>query len=201
MLTSVLVFLILAYSIILHELSHGVVAEWNGDPTARAAGRITLNPLPHIDPIGTVALPLILTLTHAGIFFAWAKPVPFDPRMFRNRRLGIFTVGIAGPVTNLILAALFAFTFRAVGPRDPLAGILFYGAFINVLLAVFNLIPIPPLDGSRAVSVFLPKELKKFYHALEPWGFFIVMALLFSGALNIIAVPVRQMLGLLTGIH
>jgi Zn-dependent protease len=194
------IFVILVYSIILHELSHAVVARMNGDPTAERAGRLTLNPLPHIDPIGTVLLPLILVLSHSGIFFAWAKPVPFDPRYFRNRAAGIFTVGIAGPLTNVLLALVFAAAYRLGGRASPWAELWYYGAYVNVLLAVFNLVPIPPLDGSRAVSVFLPNEAKKVYYSLERWGLLILLILLYTGVLGRVVLPLQlRIMGWLLG--
>jgi len=183
---------ILFFSIILHEVAHGVVAHWNGDTTARDAGRLTLNPLPHIDPIGSVVLPALLVLTHAPVFFGWAKPVPFNPRNFRNWRFGVFTVGLAGPVTNLLLAVLFSLALRAQGTENVLSPVWFYGASINVFLALFNLVPIPPLDGSRAVLVFLPPDLKRAYASLERWGFVILLALLYTGVLSRVLGPVHE---------
>lgn len=182
--------LILGYSIILHEVSHGIVAYWNGDPTAKQAGRLTLNPFPHIDPIGTILLPALLILMKSGILFGWAKPVPFNPIYFRNKKLGLFTVGIAGPVANILLAIGFAAILSVLGPRHPAATFLFYGASVNMFLAVFNLIPIPPLDGSRAVAVFLPKPLLRAYFSLEPFGFVLIFILLYTGILHQLLMPV-----------
>jgi Zn-dependent protease len=174
--TTVLIVLVVVYSIILHEVAHGVVAYWNGDRTAKDAGRLTLNPLPHIDPIGTVALPLALFVMKAGVLLGWAKPVPFDPRNFRNRRFGIFTVGIAGPATNVILAVLFALLFRASGPYAPLTPVYFYGASANVFLALFNLIP----------------ATRRAYLRLEPWGFFIMILLIWTGLLQLVLGPIYE---------
>ena len=182
---------ILIFSIILHEIGHGVVAYWNGDPTAKRAGRLTLNPIPHVDPVGTALLPLILLSLRSGFLFGWAKPVPFDPRNFRDRRVGLFTVGLAGPVTNLVLAAFFALAFRAGGNVNSLSPYLYYGASINVFLAVFNMIPIPPLDGSRALIVLLPRELRAPYASLERWGFALVVLLMYTGVLNGVLVPIH----------
>ena len=180
---------ILVFSIILHETAHGFVAYLNGDPTARDAGRLTLNPLPHLDPFGSVFLPVLLVLTHSPLLFGWAKPVPFNPRNFRNRKIGIFTVGVAGPLTNMALAFVFSLALRAQGTENVLFPVWFYGTSVNVFLALFNLVPIPPLDGSRAVSVFLPRALKKGYDSLERWGFVIVLVLLYAGWLNRILGP------------
>ncbi|MGH7198865.1 MAG: site-2 protease family protein [Candidatus Omnitrophota bacterium] len=196
-----LVVLILVYSIILHEVSHGFVAYLNGDPTAKEAGRITLNPLPHIDLLGTVILPALLIFLKAGILFGWAKPVPFDPRNFRNKALGVFTVGIAGPLTNILLAVVFGLAFREKGAADPFARVYLYGASINIFLALLNLVPIPPLDGSRAVGVFLPKAVRDIYYSVEPFGFFILIFLIYSGILQRLIIPVyKSFLSLLTGV-
>ncbi len=198
---NVLIVLILVYSIILHEVSHGFVAYLNGDRTAKEAGRITLNPLPHIDLLGTLILPALLVFFKAGILFGWAKPVPFDPRNFRNKTLGVFTVGIAGPLTNILLAVVFGLAFREKGVSDPFAKIYLYGASINIFLALLNLVPIPPLDGSRAVGALLPKQLRDIYYSVEPFGFFILIFLLYTGVLPRLIVPVyRSILHFLTGI-
>ena len=186
--------LILFFSIILHEVSHGFVAFLNGDTTAKDAGRLTLNPLPHIDPLGTILLPAMLILMKVGVIFGWAKPVPFNPLNFRNRNFGTFTVAIAGPVTNIILAVLFAIAWRGMG-ADPATGrILYYATAINLFLAILNMIPIPPLDGSRAVGAFLPPNLQRAYYSLERWGFFILIALFFTGILQRIILPIYQAL-------
>ena len=199
-LETVLIVLILVYSIILHEVSHGFVAYLNGDPTAKEAGRITLNPLPHIDLLGTILLPGLLIFLKVGILFGWAKPVPFDPRYFRNKTLGVFTVGIAGPLTNFLLAAVFGLAFREKGAADPFAQVYLYGASINIFLALLNLVPIPPLDGSRAVGALLPKAARDLYYSVEPVGFFILIALIYSGALARLILPVyKAVLVYLTG--
>lgn len=181
---------ILLFSIILHEVSHGVVALWNGDDTALKAGRLTLNPLPHIDPLGSVILPAILYFSHSGILFGWARPVPFDPRNFRDRKFGVFTVGVAGPVTNLLLAIAFTALFRLVPVTEFARTVFLCGASMNLALAIFNMLPIPPLDGSRAVAPLLPAWLRRAYLSLEPWGFVIIAALLFTGTLKRIVEPV-----------
>jgi len=196
----VLIVLILVYSIILHEVSHGFVAYLNGDPTAKQMDRITLNPFSHIDLLGTLILPALLIFFKAGFLFGWAKPVPFDPRNFRNKTLGVFTVGIAGPLTNILLAAVFGLAFREKGASDPFAKIYLYGASINIFLALLNLVPIPPLDGSRAVGALLPKGLREIYYSLEPFGFFILIFLLYTGVLSRLILPVyRSLMLFLTG--
>ena len=194
------IFLILGFSIILHEISHGLVAFMNGDPTAYREGRLTLNPLPHIDIFGSIILPVALFLSGTGMMFGWAKPVPFDPRNFHNRRLGIFTVGIAGPATNVLLALLFAAFFRFLNVADSLKTIFFYGASINLALAVFNMVPIPPLDGSRVLIVFLPRAARKVYAAIERWGILVIILFAYTGVLRRFIFPVfLKLLFLLTG--
>lgn len=188
MATAVIV-LILFFSIILHEVSHGVAAYVQGDPTAKNAGRLTLNPMPHIDPIGTLVLPAILVFFHSPILLGWARPVPFNPMYFKNKRLGVFTVGMAGPITNLILAGAFALGIRACGLDHAISPFLLYGVSINIFLAIFNLVPIPPLDGSRAVSAILPRGARIAYQMLEPFGFLILIALLYTGVLSTILGP------------
>lgn len=181
---------IVFFSIVLHEVSHGAVAFSLGDPTARASGRLTLNPLSHVDPVGTVLLPLILYLSNAGVLFGWAKPVPFDPRYFKNRSLGTLVVAAAGPLTNLFLASVFAVLFKAAGSPESLGGKLFYlGAGINLFLAIFNLIPIPPLDGSKILAALMPRPLRGQYLSMERWGMFLIVLLLFTGLLMRAIVP------------
>ena len=176
---------VLILSVILHEIAHGAAAWLNGDPTAREMGRLTLNPLAHVDVIGTLALPLFLLIssffTHHLILFGWAKPVPYNPLRFRNRKIGTFWVGIAGPSANVVLALCFALVLRGyvLLGGGSLMWLAFLGAvvFVNILLGVFNLIPIPPLDGSRVVSVFLSPGLRGAYRSLESWGFLIIVVL------------------------
>ncbi len=183
---------ILFFSVVLHEVAHGVVALWNGDSTARDMGRLSLNPLRHVDPFGTVLLPLILVFLQSSVLFGWAKPVPINPLRFRNRAFGTLTVGAAGPGMNIALALLFALGFRMASVADPFRVVCFYGASINVLLAVFNMLPIPPLDGSRVVGALLSRELRTAYYSLERWGIFIVIALLYLGVIHKVIVPVYQ---------
>jgi Zn-dependent protease len=197
-----LVLAILFFSIVLHEVSHGAVALLNGDPTARDAGRLTLNPLPHVDLMGTIVLPAILLVSQSGVLFGWAKPVPFDPRRFRDRNTGLFTVGLAGPATNLVLAVAASLAFKALPPEGGvLPRVLYTAVWMNVLLAFFNLLPIPPLDGSRAVGAFLSPAQKRAYYAVEPFGFLILIALLFSGVFRATMLPFcERVVFLLTGV-
>ncbi len=183
------VVLVLAYSIILHEVMHGVVAYANGDPTAKIRGRLTLNPLPHMDLFGTVILPAALIFTQAPFIIGWAKPVPFDPRYFRRFRTGLVTVALAGPVTNLVLAALFAVALRSVGPNGEGAAVLYYGVALNLMLALFNLLPIPPLDGSKIFAALLPLSVQRVYFRGERWGLLAVLLLMVTGVLGAILLP------------
>lgn len=157
------VIVVVVFSAIIHEVMHGVAAEWLGDKTARYAGRLTLNPLPHIDPFGSVLLPIILTLTNSPIFFAWAKPVPYNPYNLRPGRFSEAIVAGAGPVSNLVIALLFGVIIRiGVLPVETVQ-LLFYVVVINIMLCLFNLLPIPPLDGSKVIEALLPRSLSHSY--------------------------------------
>lgn len=177
-LTFVLLAVPLLYSIIIHELAHGWVASMMGDNTARMMGRLTLNPLKHLDPIGTAML---------FIFgFGWAKPVPVNLNLVRNARMGLIWVSAAGIIANLLLAFLAVLLLRLLSP--PPSGsvglLLYYLAQINIMLASFNLIPIPPLDGSKILMGFLPERAGYLLARLEPYGFFVIIGLLYLGALD-----------------
>jgi Zn-dependent protease len=186
--------IILFFSVILHEVAHGRAAEWCGDGTARERGRLTFNPLPHIDPMGTVLLPLLLAVTHSPVMFGWAKPVPINPMRFRNPKRDIAIVGAAGPLSNLALATLSAAVFKLLAPAwgmsHPVVQFLLFAAAINVVLLVFNLIPLPPLDGSRVVIGLLPRHLAVRYAQLERYGFILIFLLLFLGLNRWVISPV-----------
>lgn len=187
MLETLFLIAILIISVIIHEVAHGVVANMLGDPTARLAGRLTLNPLPHIDPIGSILVPLVLSLLPGGLIIGWAKPVPYNPYNLRAKRWGPALVAIAGPTVNILLAVLTALVLRSA----PLIGLTLTGAtssllvsivFLNLILAFFNLIPIPPLDGSRILSALLPYRYRYIIDSLERYGLFlIIFALLIWG--------------------
>lgn len=174
----VLVAVPLLYSIILHELAHGWVADRMGDSTARWLGRLSLNPLKHLDPIGTIML---------FIFgFGWAKPVPVNFNRLRDFRKGLIFVSAAGITANVIVAFLSLLLLRLLSPTpfEVLHTLLFYMAQINIMLAAFNLIPIPPLDGSKILMGFSSRRFQYSLERLEPYGFFIIIGLLWIGALN-----------------
>jgi Zn-dependent protease len=170
------------YSIILHEIAHGKVAELMGDSTAKMYGRLTLNPLPHIDPFGII-LPILLIMIGAPIVFGWAKPVPINPYNFHNYRQGIIWVSAAGILTNFFVAWILATMLKLI-PNNPsdfvylVQQVLDYGIHINIVLAIFNLIPIPPLDGSKLASMFLPYEQAAAIQRLEPYSFLILILIL-----------------------
>jgi Zn-dependent protease len=185
---------VLLFSVIVHEVAHGYVAWLNGDPTARIAGRITLNPVPHIDPIGTILLPVLLLVTHAGIIFGWARPVPVNPSNFRHYRWGEVSCSFAGPASNLLLAALFAFLLRLHLGGPGLVLLAYYGCTINIFLALFNLLPIPPLDGSHLVAAFLPYRLLQLYRYLEPVGFVLIILLFYTGLMGLIIMPLFRLI-------
>ena len=171
---------VLIFSAILHEIMHGVAAEKLGDPTARLAGRITLNPIPHIDPIMTILLPAILLLSGSPIIFGAAKPVPVNPVMLREGRKDLALVALAGPVTNLFLALIGALLLKLFGDVNIILTIVLQFVVIyNVVLGLLNLIPIPPLDGSKFFTIILPEEMALKYQALAPFGIFILISLLF----------------------
>jgi Zn-dependent protease len=195
-LEAALMAVVLLFSVIVHEVAHGYIALLNGDPTARVMGRITLNPGPHIDPIGTVILPLLLLLSHAGILFGWAKPVPVNSLNYRHYRWGEITVSAAGPLSNLALAVIFSYLLRLGMGNMGLMKLAFFGVSINIFLALFNLIPIPPLDGSHILAILLPPKAARMYSYLEPVGFVLILALFYTGLLNVLLMPLYRQIAL-----
>ena len=196
-LQAALMVVVLLFSIIIHEIAHGYVALLNGDPTARMLGRLTLNPVPHIDPMGSILLPLLLLISQSSFLIGWAKPVPVNPLNFRNYRWGEFAVSAAGPVSNLALAAIFSVLLR-LGLENPgLTQLAYYGVSINIILALFNLIPIPPLDGSHILALVLPRELARLYSYLQPVGFFLILILFYTGIMGAILMPLYRKIALI----
>ncbi len=177
--------IILVFSAILHEVAHGFVADRLGDPTARLAGRLTLNPLPHIDPIMSIAVPLLLILSHSPLIFGAARPVPVNPLMLREGRKDVALVALAGPLTNLLLALTGALLLKLLGGFIPqIVPVLTIVVFYNLALGFLNLIPIPPLDGSKFFSIILPERAAQQYFALAPFGIFLLFLLLLATPLG-----------------
>jgi Zn-dependent protease len=206
---------ILLFAITIHEASHGWAASKFGDDTARSMGRVTLNPIAHIDPFGTVLLPLLLVIIGAPVF-GWAKPVPVNPFNLKNPRRDNLWISAAGPMANILAAGVSLFAIiliKAASPGasaflrnfltgrgglssglHPLEGlviIFFYGALINSYLVVFNLIPVPPLDGSGVLMGLLSEEAAQKYDRLRPYGFLIVLGLIYLGVLSLIIRPIQ----------
>jgi len=178
------------FAITVHEVAHGWVAKKYGDNTASQQGRLTLNPMKHIDILGTIIIPGLLLLSFTGFIFGWAKPVPVDPRNFKNPKRDMAFVALAGPVSNLLMALAWALLTRlgVMIETEVISLPLIYtgiaGISINLVLALINLIPIPPLDGSRIVTGILPHRLAWQYNRLERFGFIILLVLLWSGGLS-----------------
>ncbi len=182
------------FSIVLHEVAHGYVAKKFGDHTADHAGRLTLNPIPHIDLVGSILVPLVTS--QAGFTFGWAKPVPVNPLNFRDIRKGEFWVSAAGPLTNLGLALIAGLLFK-VAPAQY--SVIFLNiVFINVALATLNILPIPPLDGSKMLMSYLPYNLLRSYEKITPFGFILILLLSYLGIISpIIGGAIKLVLGLL----
>jgi Zn-dependent protease len=202
-LEQVLIFLpVLLVSVVLHEVAHGWMALRQGDDTALRAGRLTLNPVPHLDLMGSLVIPMALLLMPGSVLFGWAKPVPVDPSRFREYRRGDILVSLAGVAVNLVLAvvcvALMAAAIwlsRLAPTIDPATSVLYrmagLGVILNLILAVFNLVPLPPLDGSHVLYHFLPPGMREGYRSVGRYGLLILLALVFlvPGAISVILWP------------
>jgi Zn-dependent protease len=189
-------FAVLIFSAIIHEVAHGLAALRLGDTTARDSGRLTLNPIRHLDPFGSVILPLLLMLSGSPFLFGWAKPVPYNPYNLKNPKQGGGIIALAGPISNLVIAGIFSIVLRVViiplGAGAlilPISSII----FINILLAVFNLMPLPPLDGSNILFAVLPKRLYPIQHFLNRYGFWLLIIFVLSGAQQILT-PILTLL-------
>lgn len=188
----------LIFAITLHESAHGWAAGRLGDPTATMLGRVTINPIPHIDPIGTIAVPGALLLMSAltgggGLLFGWAKPVPINPRYFRNPLKAMTITAAAGPLSNLLQMIFWALLLKAlaaVGFYDKFViSVCAAGISVNLMLVAFNLIPIPPLDGGRIVRGLLPRQAGMAFDKIEPYGFMILLVLMVGGGLSFFVRP------------
>ena len=185
----ILIILIVFLSITFHEYAHGWVANRLGDPTAANSGRLTLNPLAHVDPFGTIIMPILLLVLSKGTFaFGYAKPVPVNPAYFKNPKQGRGLVSAAGPLTNLSIALVLTLILKIGGPA--FAEALTWGIVINLVLAILNLMPIPPLDGSGIVASLLPNDSAAKYLKIAPYGMFIVIALIMSGFFRWFVLPI-----------
>ena len=200
---------VLIFSIVVHEVAHAWVALREGDDTAQQLGRITLNPISHLDLVGSFLVPVALFFMANGLIFGWAKPVPIDPRKFRNYRSGDIKVSLAGIVSNLLLAVIFTVLAllmvkaqTVVGGGEAVVGFLIrmarFGIFINLILAVFNLVPIPPLDGSHVVYHLLPRQWGAAYRRAGRYGMLVLMGLVFfyPPFFSLILWPVLALMGL-----
>lgn len=193
-------FVVFLLSLTVHECAHAWMAERVGDPTARYLGRVTLNPIPHIDPVGTILFPLIAYTTGAWLF-GWAKPVPYNPLNLRDRKWGEILIAAAGPLSNVLLVVIFLILAKAVFQTslanslgtmaEPIAAVVRTGIQLNIILAVFNMIPVPPLDGSKVLINLLPDSIAESYAQIPDWSGFIVLFLLMQvGFITALMLPI-----------
>ncbi len=201
------IIVVVIFSAVIHEVMHGAAAAWLGDKTARYAGRLTLNPIPHLDMFGSILLPVILSLSGSPIFFAWAKPVPYNPYNLRAdglfRRFSEAIVAFAGPLSNIIIALIFGIAIREGNLSPDVSAVFLLVVIINVMLALFNMIPIPPLDGSKVLESLLPRSLA---HGYAKWraqmeaspfagmGLVLVVILLLGSAFSTVVYTVARLI-------
>jgi Zn-dependent protease len=192
----------LLMAVTVHEMAHGWVAHRLGDPTPAHRGRITLNPVAHIDIFGTIVLPALLLVMNSPFLLGWAKPVPINPGYFRNPRKGMAMVALSGPASNLVMGFVAGVLLKAhfLWPDSmgnvaaPLYSFLAHAVGVNVVLAVFNMLPVPPLDGGHFLQGVLPRDTARFLDRIEPYGMLIIIALLYLGVLNVILKPIYILL-------
>ncbi|MFM2383766.1 MAG: hypothetical protein RIQ72_338 [Candidatus Parcubacteria bacterium] len=173
---------ILIMSVVIHEFAHGIAALWQGDPTAKLSGRLTLNPIKHIDPVGSIAVPLICAILPGSIMFGWAKPVPFNPYNLRNRKWGEAIVAGAGPLSNILIALILSLIIRFFIPvlSQPVVELFILAILTNLVLAIFNLVPLPPLDGSKILYSLFPAKMSRFIAIFERYGLMFTIIFIFA---------------------
>ncbi len=169
-------------SVTVHEFAHGIVALWQGDPTAKLAGRLTINPIKHLDLLGSVIIPLVCVLLPGSLVLGWAKPVPINPYNFRNRRFGEAIVAFAGPLSNFIIALILGLLLRFQAYRldQNMIQLLVAAILTNIVLAVFNLVPLPPLDGSKILYSIFPDSMGRFVQSIEKYGLILTILFIFA---------------------
>lgn len=185
-------------AVVFHEFAHGYMANRYGDTTARDAGRLTLNPAPHVDVLGTLILPILMMVSGVSFLFGWARPVPINPSRFKNYRSGLFWVSFAGPGMNFLMALVSGAAFAAIRTwmpetfylHEPLVSMAIASVTVNYALAIFNLIPLPPLDGSKMIQSFLSYDATRKYEAISQYSFFILMGLMWTGSLSVLGYPI-----------
>ena len=193
--------IVLIMSATIHEYMHGFVANQLGDPTAKNAGRLTLNPIKHLDLFGSILIPLTLLVSGSHFLFGWAKPVPYNPNNLSDRKYGDAKVAVAGPLANLFMAVVFSIVFRFLDPSTIFAYLVSEIVIINLILMIFNLVPIPPLDGSKILAVFLPSNLRnKLLYMDARLSMILVFAFVFFG-FSFISPIIYWLFGVFTGVR